>query len=209
MKEALNRAGVAVDGQIRLGGTPAGARAVAQHASPMLADIVRDMLKESDNLLAETLLLHLGMRGKGGPGTWDKGLRTLGEFLAKAGWQPDGYRLSDGSGLSRYDQVSPSMLARLLTYMPTQPVGYPALLIALPVAGVDGTLAKRLNTPATRGHLRAKTGTMSGVSGLAGYLETADGKHLVVVIMTNGFVGSAQRSRQLQDALVEALATGG
>ena len=72
MKEALNRAGIAVDGQIRLGGTPAGARAVAAHNSPMLADVVRDMLKESDNLLAETLLLHLGVRGKGGPGTWDK-----------------------------------------------------------------------------------------------------------------------------------------
>ncbi|MDB5102087.1 MAG: dacB [Cyanobacteria bacterium RYN_339] len=208
MKEALNRSGIAVDGQIRLGGTPAGARAVAQHASPMLADVVRDMLKESDNMLAETLLLHLGMRGKGGAGTWDKGLRTLGEFLTKAGWQADGYRLSDGSGLSRYDQVSPAMLARLLTYMPTQPVGYPALLIALPVAGVDGTLANRLNTPVTKGHLRAKTGTMSGVSGLAGYLETADGQSLVVVIMTNGFVGPATRSRQLQDAVVEALAAG-
>ena len=89
--------------------------------------------------------------------------------------------------------------------MHSQPVGYPALLIALPVAGVDGTLAKRLSTPATRGRLRAKTGTMSGVSGLAGYLETADGHTLVVVVMTNGFVGSAQRSRQLQDALIEAL----
>ena len=75
-------------------------------------------------------------------------------------------------------------------------------------ASGKGTLAKRLNTPVTRGHLRAKTGTMSGVSGLAGYLETVDGKHLVVVIMTNGFAGSSQRSRQMQDALVEALAAG-
>jgi D-alanyl-D-alanine carboxypeptidase/D-alanyl-D-alanine-endopeptidase (penicillin-binding protein 4) len=206
MKEALNRAGIAVDGQVREGVTPGSARAVEAHLSPFLADIVRDMLKESDNLLAETMLLQLGAHAKGAPGTWEKGLATLGTFLETAGWTHDAYKLSDGSGLSRYDQVSPAMLAKLLTYMPSQPVGYPGLLIALPVAGIDGTLATRLNTPVTRGHMRAKTGTMSGVSGLAGYLETADGKSLVVVIMTNGFVGSAARSRQLQDALVEMLA---
>jgi D-alanyl-D-alanine carboxypeptidase/D-alanyl-D-alanine-endopeptidase (penicillin-binding protein 4) len=206
MKEALNRAGIAVDGQVREGVTPGGARAVAVHVSPFLADIVRDMLKESDNLLAETMLLQLGVHAKGAPGTWEKGLATLGTFLETAGWPHNAYRLSDGSGLSRYDSVSPAMLAKLLTFMPSQPVGYPGLLIALPVAGVDGTLANRLNSPVTRGHLRAKTGTMSGVSGLAGYMDTADGKSLVVVIMTNGFVGSANRSRQLQDALIEMLA---
>lgn len=209
MKEALNRAGIAVDGQVRLGATPSGARAVATHASPYLAEIVRDMLKESDNLLAETLVLQLGVQAKGAPGSWTKGLAALQGFLGLAGWNADEYRLSDGSGLSRYDQVSPAMFAKLLTYMPTQASGYPGLLIALPVAGVDGTLAKRLATPATRGHLRAKTGTMTGISGLAGYLDTADGHTLVVVIMTNGFAGPASRSRQLQDALVELLAEPG
>mgnify|MGYP001794136818 CR=1 FL=1 len=72
-----------------------------------------------------------------------------------------------------------------------------------------GRPAGSAEPPATRGPLRAKPGTMGGVSGLAGYLETTDGKSLVVVIMTNGFVGSAARSRQLQDALVESLAEPG
>lgn len=205
-KEALGRQGVALRGQPRLGATPAGARTITSHQSPPLADIVHEMLKDSDNLIAETVLLHLGVKGKGGPGTWEKGLATLRGYLERAGWANDSYRLSDGSGLSRYNAVSPAQLTRLLGYLPTQRLAYPSFLIGLPVAGVDGTLARRLIGPGTRGRLRAKTGTMSGVSGLAGYLETQDGETLVVAVMTTGFVGPATKIRQLQDALVEALA---
>lgn len=205
-KEALGRQGVALRGQPRLGAAPAGARTIAQHASPPLADVAREMLKESDNLIAETVLLQLGVKGKGGPGTWDKGLSTLRAFLERAGWTQDSYRLSDGSGLSRYNAVSPAQLTRLLGFLPSQRLAYPAFLIGLPVAGVDGTLARRMAGPGTRGRLRAKTGSMSGVSGLAGYLETQDGETLVVAVMTTGFVGPATRIRQLQDALVETLA---
>jgi PBP4 family serine-type D-alanyl-D-alanine carboxypeptidase len=205
-REALGRQGVALRGQPRLAGTPQGARTIAQHLSPPLADVVHEMLKESDNLLAETVLLHLGIKGKGGAGTWEKGLATLRGFLERAGWPADAYRLADGSGLSRYNAMSPVMLTRLLGYLPSQRLAYPSFLIGLPVAGVDGTLARRLAGPATRGRLRAKTGTMSGVSGLAGYLETQDGETLVVAVMTNGFVGPSTKIRQLQDALVETLA---
>ena len=205
-KEALGRQGVALRGPPRLGAAPANARTIAAHASPPLADVAREMLKDSDNLLAETVLLHLGIKGKGGPGTWEKGLATLRGFLERAGWAADSYRLSDGSGLSRYNAVSPAQLTRLLGYLPSQRLAYPAFLIGLPVAGVDGTLARRLAGPGTRGRLRAKTGTMSGVSGLAGYLETQDGETLGVVVMTTGFVGPATKIRQLQDALVETLA---
>lgn len=208
-REALGRQGVALRGQPRLGAAPGGARTVAVHNSPPLADMVREMLKESDNLIAETVLLHLGIKGRGGPATWEKGLATLRGFLERAGWQADSYRLSDGSGLSRYNAVSPSQLTRLLGYLPSQRLAYPSFLIGLPVAGVDGTLARRLSGIGTRGRLRAKTGTMSGVSGLAGYLETQDGETLVVAVMTTGFVGPAAKIRQLQDALVETLAEPG
>jgi PBP4 family serine-type D-alanyl-D-alanine carboxypeptidase len=205
-KEALVRQGVRWRGQARLGPAPAGARTLASHASPPLSDITGEMLRESDNLIAETLLLHVGARGRGGPGTWEKGVSELRKFLEQAGWKPDSYRLSDGSGLSRYNAVSPGQLTRLLHHMPTQGGAYPALLIGLPVGGVSGTLKARLTAAGLRGRLRAKTGTMSGVSSLAGYLDTRDGQTLVLAILANGFVGSPGKLRALQDGIVELLA---
>lgn len=206
MKEALERQGIQVYGGARVGTAPANARTVAAHQSAPLADIVRTMNKESDNLIAETLLFHLGVRGHGAPGTREKGLRILGGFLERAGWPATGYRLEDGSGLSRYDAVTPAQLTALLRAMPAESLAYPAYLISLPVGGVDGTLANRLGAPELRGRMRAKTGTMSGVSGLAGYMTTESGRTLAIAIMVNGFVGPAAKARELQDALVKAIA---
>ena len=206
LKAALGRHGIQVHGDIRLGATPSGARTVAIHQSPPLAEIVRLMNKDSDNLIAETLVYHVGVRGHGAPGTREKGLRTLKSFLEHVGWEGTGFRLEDGSGLSTYDALSPAQLTGLLRAMPAETLAYGAYLISLPVGGVDGTLARRLESPVVRGRLRAKTGTMSGVSGLAGYMVTDAGRTLAVAIMVNGFVGPAQRARELQDALVEVLA---
>lgn len=204
LKEALARRGVRVAGRIRPGAAPAGARNVAIHQSPPLADLVRLMNKESDNLIAETLLMQVGIRAKGGPATWEKGLDAVASYLERSGWPAGTYRLADGSGLSRYNAVTPAQLTRLLRHVAGDRLAYPAFLISLPVSGVDGTLASRLATPTARGRLRAKTGTMSGVSALAGYLDTPQGP-IVVSVFINGFAGSAGAARELQDKLVEAL----
>jgi D-alanyl-D-alanine carboxypeptidase/D-alanyl-D-alanine-endopeptidase (penicillin-binding protein 4) len=208
LKDALARQGVEVHGGTRLGTAPTGARAIASHQSPMLGDLIHTMNKESDNLFAETMLFQLGIRGQGAPGTRDKGMRTLRSFLERLGWPGDGFRLEDGSGLSRYDAVTPGQLTALLCSMPSEALAYPAYLVSLPVAGVDGTLAARLADPAIRGRVRAKTGSMSSVSNLAGYLTTDSGRTVAVAIMVNGFVGPAARVRQMQDALVQAIAAG-
>lgn len=206
LKEALARKGVTLEGRIYAGKAPASARSVAIHQSPPLADLVREMNKESDNMIAETLLLHIGVRGQGAPGTWEKGLGTTLGFLERQGWKAGQFRMEDGSGLSRYNAVTPAQLTGLLTRLPADRLTYPALLISLPVSGVDGTLASRLGDEATRGRVRAKTGTMSGVSGLAGYLTGASGETLAVAIMINGFIGSAAEARALQDKVIGALA---
>lgn len=205
LKEALARRGVVVMGRVRPGAAPAQARNLAVHQSPPLADLVRLTNKDSDNLIAETLLLHAGIRAKGGPGTWEKGLAAVSSFLERAGWPQGAYRLSDGSGLSRYNAVTPGQMSRLLRHVAGDRLAYPAFLISLPVSGVDGTLGSRLSAGPAKGRLRAKTGTMSGVSGLAGYLDSPRGP-IVVSIFVNGFAGSAAPSRELQDKLVEALA---
>lgn len=206
--EALARHGVRLDGHVRLGATPAATRTLAEHASAPLAEIVREMDKNSDNLLAETLLRQLGVHAAGAPGTRAKGLKAVQAFLKRAGWNPDAYRMVDGCGLSRYDALTPAELTQLLAYMPSEKLAYPALLIALPVAGVDGTLEDRLQAPLTRGQLRAKTGTMTGVSSLAGYLDTADGRTLAIAVMDDDYLDAPERARALQDALVTLFAGG-
>ncbi|MEB3197873.1 MAG: D-alanyl-D-alanine carboxypeptidase/D-alanyl-D-alanine-endopeptidase [Candidatus Sericytochromatia bacterium] len=205
-REALIQQGVRVRGQAKLGTTPPGSRTLGSVESPPLADITSEMLRTSDNLLAETLLLQLGAKVRGTPGTWDKGLAELRAYLDQVGWQANSYRIADGSGLSRYNAWSPAHLARLLNHLPTQRQSYPAVLVGLPISGINGTLAQRLNQPALRGRLRAKTGTMSGVSSLAGYLEARDGQQVVLAIMTNGFVGSPSKLRELQDQIVATVA---
>lgn len=205
--EALGRQGIALDGQARLGRSPAEASLLmAEHASAPLADLVRTMLKESDNLHAESLLLQAGAATLGLPGTWAKGTQSLNQYLSRQAWAPGGYRLVDGSGLSRYDLVSPHQLGQLLSGVAKDPKAYPSFLVALPIAGVDGTLARRLTQPATRGRIRAKTGSMSGVSSLAGYVDAGAGAPFVAVVLVDHFVGPGAKGRALQDAVFELLA---
>ena len=167
------------------------------------------MDKDSINLYAETLLFQIGIRGQGLPGTRKSGLATLSRYLQREGLPPEDYRLEDGCGLSRYDAVSPEEITHLLARVPRDPLVYSPLLVALPIAGTDGTMADRLS--ALKGRFRAKTGTMSAVSNVAGYLSTSDGRTLAIAIMTNGYLGTPERVRHLQDALVLAIAdaTGG
>lgn len=204
-KDAILKQGIKWRGQTRLAPTPSGARALAQVESPRVADIIIQMLRDSDNLLAETLLLQIGAKERGLPGTWEKGLGELQKYLEKVGWSTGSYRATDGSGLSRYNAVSPAHITQLLNHLPTQRQAYPVFLIGLPTAGMSGTLSQRLNNSPARGRLRAKTGTMSGVSGLAGYLETLSGENYIVTILSNGFVGPAAKMRELQDAIIDTL----
>lgn len=207
LMEALSRQGIAIDGQARLGRTPAEASTLlVEQPSAPVADLVRTMLKESDNLYAETLLLQSGAASLGLPGTWAKGTQSLQGYLERQGWANGGYRLVDGSGLSRYDLVTPHQLGKLLAGVAADPKAYPAFLVGLPVSGVDGTMARRLGQATTRGRVRAKTGSMSGVSSLAGYVESGAGSPYTVVVMVDHFVGSSARARALQDALFELVA---
>ena len=173
------------------------------YESPTLAEIARPLLKESINLYGEALM-RLNA-DKGSFPTNDAALFGLQKRLAA--WDvPEGsYQLVDGSGLSRRDAISPEAIMMVLQRM-SDSSGSSWFLDALPVAGVDGSLAARMKGTAAEGNVRAKTGTMSNVRSLAGYVTARDGEHLALVIVINNFEGSGAAANQAIDAIAVRLA---
>ncbi len=204
--EAIQHSRIELHGQVRFGTSPPQTVVLARHRSTTLDVIVRGYLKQSHNLAGESLVKTLGALEYGPPGSWRSGIGVIKRWLSRSvGIDSVQYRLVDGSGLSRYNLCSPLHLVKVLSY------GYhrfdiaPELMAALPVAGRDGTLRRRLAGRVGDGDLRGKTGSMSSVNGLAGYVRTADGEMLACAVLVNGFVGGGSDARALQDEIVAIL----
>lgn len=200
-KESLARNGILVQGVVRRGVVPDGVSEIAVHTSLPLSLIVRKMNKRSDNLIAELLLKTLGAEVIGAPGTSQKGLRVINEFLSETGIAATQSMLADGSGVSRYNLLSAAMLTNLLVRMFQDFSVMPEYVMSLPVAGIDGTLSWRMKDSGAAGVLRAKTGTMRGVTTLAGYAMTVDGEILAFAMLMSHYVGSPNPRRALQDKI--------
>lgn len=198
LRQALGSGGVQVMGSDHEGSAPRGGRAWAWHDSAPLREILIRMNKESYNLAAEAIFRHLGSETSAlsAPSASQAVVEQLGQWgIASAD-----LRVADGSGLSRYDLVAPRALAQVLFHMHHGPAAA-AFEATLPVAGVDGTLRRRFVGSPLAGRLHAKTGTMSGVCGLAGYLAEGDRRY-VLVLMANGFTGPVRTVQPLLDAIV-------
>jgi D-alanyl-D-alanine carboxypeptidase/D-alanyl-D-alanine-endopeptidase (penicillin-binding protein 4) len=166
-------------------------------------DILMQMMKDSDNLYAESMFFQLAADQKKGIG-WKDCAAQVENLLRKVGADTDNVSVADGSGLSLYNYVTPRTLVQVLRYAYLQPAIYTVLLPSLPVAGVDGTLERRmLRSPAQR-NVRAKTGTCMGVITLAGYATAADGHHLAFAILCNGPM-KGDAARALQDKICQEL----
>lgn len=205
LREMLAKQGIVLQGKVRYGEVPEEATEIAMHISPPLSRILWEMNKPSDNLIAELLLKTIGAELKGNPGTGQKGLQAINEFLIEIGMDTEGYAIADGSGASRYNLVTASLLTDLLAYMFRNFTVMPEYLASLPVGGVDGTLTRRMRGTTAEGVLRAKTGTLRGVTTLAGYTTTADGEIVVFSILVSNYVGSANPRRGLQDKIGDIL----
>lgn len=175
----------------------------AYESKPLLED-VRIINKVSQNLHAEILLRLLG-REHGTAGTIEAGLEVLKGFLAQAGIATDQYAFYDGSGLSRENLVTPHAIVQLLRYSSVQPWGadYKS---TLPIAGLDGTLSERLNTPPhPQNRIAAKTGSLNGVKALSGYATTNSGQSIAFSILSNNFNLPSKRVTDTIDELVQAI----
>jgi D-alanyl-D-alanine carboxypeptidase/D-alanyl-D-alanine-endopeptidase (penicillin-binding protein 4) len=196
------------------GRAPEGTSELAAVSSPAVAQLVESMLTRSDNDLAEALARQVAL-AKGQPASFDgaaAALRAvLGDVLEAAGATRGGVLLRDGSGLSRLDRVQPGAVTRLLATVAGADRGrYFPVLSGLPVAGFDGTLEKRYRKgpglPAA-GVVRAKTGTLNGVSALAGLVRTRDGRLLAFDFTADAVpLGLTLASQTALDRLAAALA---
>ncbi len=201
LKKMLMEKGVHLEGKIVSGTVPSDAHSVAKHLSPPLADLLKLMNKPSDNWIAELVFKTMGAEVMGEPGTWKKGREVVTGFLKEIVDEPPAHRFVDGSGLSRYNLLNAELLTRLLVYMYHNFELMPEFLSSLPIAGVDGTLKNRMQGMYAEKVLRAKTGTLSGVSALAGYTVTADDEVFAFGILISHYVGPAAQARNIQDKI--------
>ena len=207
--ELLTQRGIAVLGSppVTASTIPRDPIAIARHLSDSLAVSVRNFLKVSDNLTGEQLVKAIGADAAGPPGDYANGLAAERRFLAaEVGIDTTAMVLADGSGVSRYNLVTVRQVVDLLAYMAGREDLAPAFFSALPIAGVDGTLEDRMRGTAAERQARAKTGSLSGVSALSGYVMTAGGERLAFSLMMEFFPGSATPRRAVQDSIVAALA---
>ncbi|MGD0536160.1 MAG: D-alanyl-D-alanine carboxypeptidase/D-alanyl-D-alanine-endopeptidase [Verrucomicrobiota bacterium] len=201
-REELRRQGVVVAGSVQvMDETSWAARPqttalrieLAAVTSPPLGELLARMLKSSQNLYAQLLLLQVGAAEQAHAGgtnappvaTVDAGLQALAAFLAEAGIPPATVRFEEGSGLSRRNTVTAAALVRLLQFMDRSPRAA-VFRDGLPVAGVDGTLKQRMTGTPAEGNVRAKTGSFTGVQALSGYVATRAGERLAFALLLNG-----------------------
>lgn len=172
--------------------------------SPPLREILPALEKPSQNQIAEVLFRTLALE-KTGVGTPDSGRKVIERQLAAWGAKPEGAAVRDGSGLSRHDYVSPETLVRVLAAIRSD-TAFHVFYDALPVAGVDGTISKRMRGTPAEGNVHAKTGSVDKARSLSGYVTTADGHMLIFSALCNNWTVPVRQVEAVQDMIGARLA---
>lgn len=162
------------------------------------------MMKKSDNFYAEAVFYQTAASVRKSLAKATDATGVTRKLLKRLGLQADTYRLADGSGLSLYNYVSAELLCTLLKYAWNSPMIHDALWFSLPIAGVDGTLENRMLNTAADGNVRAKTGTLTGISSLAGYCKAKNGHQLCFSIINQGVLRN-QAGKNFQDRVCQVL----
>jgi D-alanyl-D-alanine carboxypeptidase/D-alanyl-D-alanine-endopeptidase (penicillin-binding protein 4) len=189
LRASLQKLGITVDGQTRIGAIPPAAVEVAAISSPPLAQIVGEMDRESINICAELLFRATAHAALNQVGSAQTGLAHLRDFMStKVGTKPSVVNVSDGSGLSLNDSVTARSMVQLLSFVHKADWG-PVFHAALPVEGESGTLKRHGRGTPSRGNLHAKTGTTNTVAALGGYVTAKNGEVLAFSLIYNGGEG--------------------
>ncbi|MBD3290826.1 D-alanyl-D-alanine carboxypeptidase/D-alanyl-D-alanine-endopeptidase [candidate division KSB1 bacterium] len=175
------------------------------HDSPPFSKILKTLMKESNNLYAESLVKLLGYHF-GKEGSFKEGEDVIKSTLRRFGLAEDSYRYEDGSGLCRYNYISPNHIIKILRGMHYHKYG-DVFKNSLPIAGVDGTIDYRMKGTVAQGKIFAKTGTISSVRCLSGYALSQDDEVLAFSIMVNNFLCSVHVVMDMQDRICMLLSS--
>lgn len=195
-EQALKKKGIHI-GVLKKAECPSDAVLLKSISTP-IDEVLGRMMKESDNLYAEAVFYALAAKDGKPYASRKEAMYSIEKMIGFLGFEPAKYRVADGSGLSLYNYLTPELETALLRYAFSRQEIFTSFYESLPIAGVDGTLKKRMiDTPAFN-NVRAKTGTLTGVYSLAGYATAANGHQLAFCIINQG-VESASEARAFQD----------
>ncbi|EOA05388.1 D-alanyl-D-alanine carboxypeptidase [Herbaspirillum frisingense GSF30] len=192
--------GGSFSGRVVNGVVTPSARLMVEVQSPTLPEVIRDINKYSNNVMARQVLLTLGAEMTGQPGDTVNAARVVRGWLNDKGIDTNGLAIENGAGLSRVERVTPSLLASVLVQAYRSPL-MPEFISSLPLVGYDGTMRRRLKTQSVAGQAHIKTGTLNDVRSIAGYVQAASGKTYVVVFLINH--AAAPNGQKAQDALLQ------
>lgn len=199
----LSNEGIVLDIRLSEGSLPSEARILCSRFHTM-DQILQRMMKMSDNFYAEAMFYQIASSTGRRPAKAKDAASVIKQLIQKVGNGKNPYRIADGSGLSLYNYVTPELETRLLRYAYRNKNIYEHLLPSLPIAGWDGTLKTRMKGTAAEGNVKAKTGTVTGVSALAGYCTAANGHQLCFSMINQGIMNS-ETGRNFQDRVCNAL----
>ena len=202
IEHALGEENIKHDGVIKFSNKITKSTNIASHRSESLTNILRNMIKSSDNLIAESLFKKLGEISFKDKGSWESGHKALLKIMKDKDITLDDSQAIDGSGLSRYNLISTSQVMELLKKIVTDKNYKDDILQTFPTAGIDGTISW-ISSPALVGQVRGKTGSMTGVYNIAGYFSTITSDYAYVIMIN----GKGQQNQVFHEAAEKTLNT--
>lgn len=210
-RTALNEQGIEItdDSEVKFQMTPEDAQVLATKKSIPLSELLLPFMKLSNNGIAEVLTKEMG-RVVHGEGTWDKGIEVINDVIEDFGINRDTILLRDGSGMSHKTLIPSNELTQLL-FKAQDKSWFQAFKHSLPVAGeteklIGGTLRNRMTADPVKGNVIAKTGSITGVSALSGYITAANGEKLIFSILINNYLGSSESIQAIENEILTILA---
>ncbi|MDX1700371.1 MAG: D-alanyl-D-alanine carboxypeptidase/D-alanyl-D-alanine-endopeptidase, partial [Melioribacteraceae bacterium] len=205
LKDKLEKSSIEVLGRLDTLTLPQFSNHIYSKMRPF-GNIIDNLNKESDNLSSEMVLRALSLAYFDEPASAEKGIRMIDSLINNTSLESSKYSIVDGSGVSHYNLVSTELIIELLKYTYFQsPENFEVLNESFPVAGIDGTLENRMRRGRAFNNVRAKTGTLSGVSNLSGYLHSANNHNLAFSIFVQNYSGSSRTARWYQDRICKFL----
>jgi D-alanyl-D-alanine carboxypeptidase/D-alanyl-D-alanine-endopeptidase (penicillin-binding protein 4) len=208
INELMQKSNINVEGEFLLQKKSETSKLISTFERPF-SEIIINLNKMSDNLSAEMTLRALGFDSTENKSSAENGIKFIDSLVSIIGFDPVNYRFADGSGVSHYNLITTELIVGILKYFYQEKKDlFKILYESFPVAGIDGTLKNRMKNTSGEKNVHAKTGTLSGVSSLSGYLTSKSGHMISFSIFEQNYIGSSSKAREIQDKICNILIEG-